>query len=299
VTPDQHESPSSPTRLRALIEAPELLVMPCAYDAVSARLVEEAGFAAVQCSGLGIAASRFGYPDLSLVSMQEMVDATRYIADAVEIPVLGDGDTGFGNAVNTWFTVRSFERAGAAGVNLEDQVLPKRCGRLAGKAVVTIDEMVGKIQAAVDARENPDFVINARTDALTLTGIEDVVDRGRAYIAAGATMFFVEGPRSREEIARVVGSVDGPVAINIIEGTEHGMDDITFDDLERMGVARVSLSVTTLLGAVRGVRRALDLLRESGRAVLDPDVHGTFDDLHRLGGLAHARDVSEKFERGR
>lgn len=285
------------TRLRELIEAPELLVMPCAYDSVSARLVEEAGFPAVQCSGLGVAASRFGYPDLSLVSMQEMVTATRYIAEAVSIPVLGDGDTGFGNTVNAWHTVRSFERAGAAGVNLEDQVLPKRCGRLDGKAVVSIDEMVGKIEAAVDAREDDDFVINARTDALTLTGIEDVIERGKAYMAAGATMFFVEGPRTPGEIERVVAQVDGPIAINIIEGTEGGMDALTFADLEAMGVARVSLSVTSLLGAVQGVRRALEHLRNSGGASHDAEIHATFDDLHRLGGLPHARSLSERFER--
>lgn len=284
--------------LRDLIRAPKLLVMPTAYDPLSAKLIQEAGYDAVQCSGLGIAASRYGMPDLSIVSMREMVEATRVIAQAVDLPVMGDADTGYGNAVNTWYTVREFERAGAAGVNLEDQVLPKRCGRLEGKDVISITAMVGKIEAAADARGNKNFVINARTDALPLYGIEDVIKRGNAYFRAGATMFFVEGVRSREEIKKLVASIDGPLAMNLMEDEiGNGLNDITFTELKELGVARVSLSVTTLLAAMRGVRRALEKIRESDGTRFDSDLHISFPELHTLAGTDFAVGVAKRFDR--
>ncbi len=154
------------TRLKQLIEDPRILVMPGAYDALSARLIEEAGFNAVQASGANIVACHFGVPDYSLVSAREMAEHTARIAAAVRVPVMADADTGFGNAVNTYLAVKEFEKAGTAGVNIEDQVMPKRCGHLEGKVLLPIDEAVAKIAAAVDARTDQDFVINARTDAL-------------------------------------------------------------------------------------------------------------------------------------
>jgi len=285
------------SRLKALIHSPKLLVMPGAYDAISARLCEQAGFDAIQCSGMGIAAA-MGFPDVSVLSMREVVDQTGAMAAAVNIPVMGDADTGYGNAVNTWFTVREFERVGAAGVNLEDQVLPKRCGRLDGKAVVSIDEMAGKIEAAVDARIDPDFVINARTDALSLNGIEDVIERGNAFLRAGATMFFVEGVRSREEISRIVKNVDGPIAINLIEDDiGAGLADITFDEIEKLGVARCSLSLSTLLGAVHGIKTALAKVNEWQGTRFDAGVHAPFESVHALAGMEHAADLSNRYNR--
>ena len=285
------------TRLSELIHSPKLLVMPGAYDAISARLCEQAGFAAVQCSGMGIAAA-MGFPDVSVLSMRDIVDRTGAMATAVDVPVMGDGDTGYGNAVNTWYTVREFERAGAAGVNLEDQVLPKRCGRLDGKAVISIEEMVGKLEAAVDARTDRDFVINARTDALSLNGIEDVIKRGNAFLRAGATMFFVEGVRTRDEIAHVVAKVDGPIAINLIEDDiGSGLADITFDELERMGVARCSISVSTLLGAIHGIKKALAKIGEWQGVHFDAEVHPPFESAHALAGMGHAADISSRYNR--
>lgn len=285
------------SRLKALIHSPKLLVMPGAYDAISARLSEQAGFDAIQCSGMGIAAA-MGFPDVSVLSMREVVDRTGAMAAAVNIPVMGDADTGYGNAVNTWFTVREFERVGAAGVNLEDQVLPKRCGRLDGKAVVSIDEMAGKIEAAVDARIDPDFVINARSDALSLHGIEDVIERGNAFLRAGATMFFVEGVRSREEISRIVKNVDGPIAINLIEDDiGAGLADITFDEIEKLGVARCSLSLSTLLGAVHGIKTALAKVNEWQGTRFDAGVHAPFESVHALAGMQHAADLSNRYNR--
>lgn len=285
------------TRLKELIHAPKLLVMPGAYDAISARLCERAGFAAVQCSGMGIAAS-LGYPDVSVLSMREVVERTGAMASAVSVPVMGDGDTGYGNAVNTWYTVREFERFGAAGINLEDQILPKRCGRMDGKAVISIAEMVGKLEAAADARTDPDFVINARTDALSLHGIDDVVKRGNAFLKAGATMFFVEGIRTRDEIAQVVAKVDGPVAINLIEDEiGAGLADITFDEIEKMGVARCSISLSTLLGAVHGIAAALSRINDWQGARFDPAVHAPFESVHALAGMETAIELSNRYNR--
>jgi methylisocitrate lyase len=284
------------TKLLSLIRSKKLLVMPAAFDPLSAKLIEEAGFEAVQCSGLGIAASHMGLPDVSVLSMREMADRTRVIANAVDVPVMADGDTGYGNVVNVWYTVREFEAAGAAGINLEDQVLPKRCGHIDGKEVIAAGEMVAKIKAAVDARIDPDFVINARTDALSLHGIDDVIERGNAYLRAGATMFFVEGITSREQIHRLVAELDGPLAMNMLEdGT--GPADLSFAELEEMGVARVSLSVTTLLGAIHGIRRALASVRQWDGTHFDPQIHASFDDAHALAGMSHALEIEKRFNR--
>jgi 2-methylisocitrate lyase-like PEP mutase family enzyme len=168
-------------QLRKMLEAREPLVMVGAYDAISAILIQRAGFKAIQCSGFGIAASLLGKPDVGLLSYGEMLDQTRKIVQAVDVPVMADGDTGFGTAVNVYRTVQEFEAISAAGVNLEDQVFPKRCGHLEGKEIVPIDEMVGKIEAAKAARTDPDFIINARTDAIAVSGLDEAIRRGNAY----------------------------------------------------------------------------------------------------------------------
>lgn len=243
------------TQLKTLIHDRHLLVMPGAFDCISARLAEEAGFSAIQASGANIVACHYGVPDYSLVSAREMAEQTGRIARAVEVPVMGDGDTGFGNAVNVYLTVRAFEDAGAAGINLEDQIFPKRCGHLEGKTVIDLDEAVAKIAAAADARRDKDFVINARTDALAVHGIEEAIRRGNAFLKAGATMVFVEGVNSIDAIKRAVKEIDGPVAINMVEGgkTPPGL---TFTILEEIGVARVSLPSTAMQAAIQGIRRA-------------------------------------------
>lgn len=253
------------TRLRQLIEAPELLVMPGAFDALSARIVQEAGFAAVQCSGFGISVSRLGLPDYSFLSFSDMVAATQHIVDAVELPVMADGDSGFGNAVNAWYTVRAFERIGCAGVNIEDQVMPKRCGHLEGKSLVPLDEAVQKIRACAEARTDPDFVINARTDALAVGGIEEVIRRGNAYLTAGATMVFIDGMSSRALARQAVEGIRGPVAINVVEGGK-SPGQFTFAEMQEMGIARVSLPGTLMLAAIQGMRDAMAALRADGYA---------------------------------
>src|SRR5690606_16287041 len=226
------------TRLLELIKRPEILVMPAVYDAMSARLVQEAGFPAVQCSGLSVSAAQ-GVPDMSILSMREMVEFTRSIVSSVNLPVMGDADNGYGNAINVWYTMREFEAAGAAGANLEDQIFPKRCGRLAGKELVSQHEMMLKIESARDALRDDAFVINARTDALTIEGIDAAIARGNAYLKAGASMIFVQGVSTKEQIETLTSEIHGPVGINLVENDPR-CEELTFSELQRLGVARVS-----------------------------------------------------------
>ncbi len=281
------------TRLRALIEAPEILVMPAAFDGLSARLVAEAGFEAVQCSGLGVAATE-ALPDFSILAMREMVDRTRVIARAVDLPVMGDADTGYGSAVNVWYCVKEFEAAGAAGMNLEDQVFPKRCGRILGKDIVSVEEMQLKIQAASDARQDPDFVINARTDALSLVGMDAAVARGNAYLEAGATMVFVQGVASVGQARELASRIRGPVAMNLME-EKASCAGMTFSELQRAGIARVSLSVSLLLASMHGMRTALQRVRAWDGTRVDGATYVPFEELHKIAGMPHAQSLEERF----
>lgn len=282
------------TRLKQLILAPKLLVMPGAFDPVSARLVQEAGFDAIQCTGFGMAAVHLGLPDYGFIGMNEMVEQTQRIADAVDIPVMADGDTGFGNAVNAWYAVRAFERAGAAGVNIEDQQMPKRCGHLEGKSIVPIDEAIAKVRACVEARADPDFVINARTDALAIGGIDEVVRRGNAYLEAGATMIFIDGMTSKALARQAVEQIRGPVAINVVEGGK-SPSSFTFDEMQAMGIARVSLPGTLLGAAIRGMRDALAAVSANG-CVGGPGAPVTdFKDVQSVVGFPRVFELERHF----
>jgi len=242
----------------------------------------------MQCSGLAISATYLGMPDYSFIAMSDMVAVTGRIASSVEIPVMGDGDTGFGNAVNTWYAVKAFERVGAAGVNIEDQVAPKRCGHLDGKDVISLEEGVAKIRAAADARADKDFVINARTDTLAVHGVEDVVRRGNAYLEAGATMIFVDGATTLEVIAAAVKGIRGPVGVNIVQGGKSA--DFDLQDLETLGVARVSLPGLLFTTALKAMDDALQAVRSSG------SVKGTAANMFpsaRTRGLTGMTKVTE------
>ncbi len=227
------------TRLKRLINDPKILVVPRVHDCISALSAEKAGFQAVQVSGFGLAATLLGKPDFGLLTYAENLMMTRYIAAAVDVPVMADADTGYGNALNVYRTVQGFEDAGVAGINIEDQVYPKKCGHMDGKAVISAEEMVQKVRAAVDARRDPDLVICARTDAIATYGIEEAIRRGKLYAAAGADLVFVEAPTTKEMIARVVKEIDAPVSINIALGGK--TPPMSWDELEALGVARVSV----------------------------------------------------------
>src|ERR1700730_863295 len=186
-------------QLRKLLNGPEMLVAPFVYDCLQAKIAEGVGFQGVYMTGFGTAAAR-GFPDLGLLTMSEMVQNVRAITHAVNVPVICDADTGYGNPINVWRTVREYEEAGAAALHIEDQVWPKKCGFLAGKQVIAMDEMVPKVRAACDARRDPNFVIIARTDALAVNGWDDVVRRARKYRAAGADLIFVDGIRTLDDL---------------------------------------------------------------------------------------------------
>ncbi|MEP9351877.1 isocitrate lyase/PEP mutase family protein [Xanthobacter sp. KR7-225] len=282
------------TRLKNLIFAPELLVMPGCFDPLSARIVEEGGYTATQCSGFAMSVTHLGLPDYSFLSMSDMLAVTQKIVDAVDIPVMADGDTGFGNAVNAWHMVRAFERIGCAGINIEDQVMPKRCGHLDGKSIVPIDEAVAKIRACSDARSDPDFVINARTDALAMCGIAEVIRRGNAYLAAGATMVFIDGLTSRNLAVEAVRNIRGPVAINLVEGGK-SPTDFDFDEMERVGIARVSLPLTLALAAVRGMREALSAVRHARGISASSQIVASFEDFKHLAGFDEVFALERKY----
>lgn len=253
------------TQLKQLLLQRNALPCPGVYDALSARMVERAGFQACQISGYGISASSLGMTDASFTSLEEVVRITSNIVRAVRIPVMTDADTGYGNAVNVWWTTRRLEETGAAGMNLEDQCLPKRCGHMAGKQIISLEEMVGKIKAAADARTDPDFVINARTDAASVCGIDEAIRRGNAYLEAGADMVFVESPQSVEEITRAIREIRGPVSINMLEGGR--TPRLTFEELRKLGAARVSCPMFTSLAVAYALQEGLAYLKEHGSSV--------------------------------
>lgn len=284
------------TQLKKMLEQRRAVVAPGAYDALSAILIERAGFELIQCSGFGLAASLMGEPDVGLLSVTEMVDQTRRIVRCVEIPVMGDADTGFGNAVNVVRTIEDFELAGCAGVNLEDQVFPKRCGHMDGKQLVSTEEMVLKIEAAVEARKDPDFVINARTDAIAVEGFEAAIERARAYVSAGADMIFLEAPRSAEQIRNAVSRIPAPVSINLFDSVVGGKTPLlSIEELKELGVARVSVPVGVVFAAVTGVEAYLKVIKERGIAPDRTDLCSSFEHFKDVVGLHEIRAIEERF----
>lgn len=283
------------TRLKELILDKKILIMPGAYDALSAKIIEKAGFQAIQCSGYGIAASVLGKPDIGILTMSEMLTQTRNICSAVNIPVMADGDTGFGNVVNVYHTVKNFEAAGAAGINLEDQVFPKRCGHMDGKEVISIDEMIQKIRAAVDAKVDKDFVINARTDAIAVLGMEEAIKRGNAYAAAGADLIFMEAPPSVEDIKYVIKGIHAPVSINMTDGGKTPL--ATIQQLEEWGAARVSIPVTAIFSAAKAIENAMRIILHEGVSptVNHPEMVVTFKEFTDLVGLPEIKAMEKKY----
>lgn len=255
--------------LRQRITHGDILVAPGVFDGLSARLAEDAGFDAVYASGGAIARSA-GLPDLGLVSLTEMLDRISQIVQAVGVPVIADADTGYGNALNVRRTVRLYEDAGVAALHLEDQVTPKRCGHYEGQELVSIEEMVGKVRAAVEARSDADLVIIARTDARAAAGLEEALRRARAYAEAGADMLFVEAPRSVDEVRAIAQALPLPLVYNL---TYSGKSPVLSPaDLAALGYRLVIFPADLQLGAIRGMQRVLDALRRNGMTSADERV---------------------------
>lgn len=286
-------------RLRELLEGDALVVSPGVYDGYSARLVEAAGYKTAATSGAAISNSRLGVADMGVMGLAENLDQCRNIVRAVSLPVTCDADTGYGNPVNVYHTVRAFEDAGAVGVNIEDQVSPKRCGHMPGKEVVPASDMVKKIEAACLARRDDDFVIVARTDALAVEGIDGALRRIDAYVAAGADVIFPDAVQSEEDIARIVDAAKVPVSINMGFGIRSRPTTplIPLPRLRELGVRRISLPRMLPAAAVKAMATALDLMRgviESGEPIDRPDLLAGIDDIMELMGYGEARTLEKR-----
>jgi len=266
-------------RLRALLAGPDLVQAPGAYDAITARLIEQAGFPAVYMTGAGTSAAQ-GFPDYGLLTLTEMAANAGLIARAVGLPVISDADTGYGNELNVTRTVREFEARGVAAIHIEDQVSPKRCGHLDGKAVIGLDEFASKIRAAAAARRDPDFLIIARTDANAVTGFEDAIARANAGLAAGADLAFVEAPKTLAEAAAIPQRVNGPCLLNVVPGGR--TPRIAPDEARAMGF-RLAIYPGACLGPVLVAVDAA-LARLKGETPAEGAKGGTPEDLFRRFG---------------
>jgi 2-methylisocitrate lyase-like PEP mutase family enzyme len=280
--------------LRSAFSAGETVLAPGCYDALGARLIEEAGFSAAYMTGFGSAASRLGRPDIGLMSLPEMVDNARRIASAVDIPVIADADTGYGNAINVIRTVREYEAAGVAAIHIEDQVMPKKCGHMENKQVVPAREMAAKVSAAVAARRSTDFLIIARTDARAVEGLDGALERGRMYVSAGADALFVEAPQSEAEIEAVAQAFpDVPLLFNYAEGGK--TPPIGFERLRSLGFSLVIFPLTLLLTATQAMRAALARVKADGTPIeLLPSLLG-FDEFLDFIGLPEVRELEQRF----
>lgn len=275
------------TQFRRLIEARRILRMPGVHDALSARLAVEAGFDAITMGGFAATGSLLAEPDSSQLSLTELADHYARVCGAVDVPVFADADTGFGNVTNVRRTVRLLERAGVAGLFIEDQVFPKRCGHTAGKTIVQAGDMVAKLHAALDARDDADLVIMARTDALAVNGIDDAVERINLYREAGADLLFVEAPPTVEAMRRIVQEAPGPHLANMIE---FGMSpELTGADLEQIGFAAVVWPVSSVLAVTKALRKVYAQLRDDDTTRDAHDSLVSFQEFAELVELTELR----------
>jgi 2-methylisocitrate lyase-like PEP mutase family enzyme len=291
---------SAGKRLKALIAAPEILVLPGVFDGFSTRLVQQAGYRAAFITGSGVSESRLGQPDVGIMGLDENVAAARAMAACSDMLLLADADTGYGNALNVHHTVRAFERAGVAGLMLEDQVWPKRCGHLKGKEVIAADEMVQKIRAAANARVDPDFVVKSRTDVLATHGLAEAIRRLNLYAEAGADLLFADAAMSVDDIAALARSVVKPLCVNMGFGIRQRSTTplLSARQLQDLGVAAVIYPRLLTACALRGMQQGLSLLRQSldsGEVVDRPDALVSFEELHDIMGMREVEALEQRF----
>lgn len=271
----------------------QLLVAPGCFDALSARLVEEAGFEAVYLSG-GAVARSMGLPDIGLVTMSEVVERAQQVVTAVKIPVIADADTGYGNAINLVRTVRELERVGVSAIHVEDQITPKRCGHLDGKEVISLPEMEKKIEAALATRTDPDFAIIVRTDARAVNGLEDAIRRGRSFARLGADAVFIEAPQSEAEMKTIARSLpEVPLMVNMFKGGKTPL--LPVSALERIGYRIAIFPSETQRAAIHAMRKALELLkREGSTEAMDRELT-TFKERDKIVGLDDWQELERRF----
>lgn len=279
-------------QLRELLAKDQILMAPGAYDVWSAKLIEQAGFPAVYMTGYGVSASTLGMPDIGLMSFEEILTMARHMAFAVQVPLIADADNGYGNVLNVVRTVREYEQAGVAGIQLEDQVLPKRCGHMEGKQLISKEEMVAKIRAAVYAKQNPETVLIARTDAVAVYGFEDAIDRAIAYREAGADVLFVEAMQTREQVETAGQRIQAPLFANMVEGGKTPL--YPADRLYEMGFRIVIYPVNTLYTATKAMCEALGTLRKTGDLTRIQEKTESFQNFNRMIGLEFYRDLEKQ-----
>jgi methylisocitrate lyase len=287
-------SPRKTAVLRRLLQADEVVLAPGCFNPLSACLVEQAGFKLVYVSGAAIAGNFLGYPDIGLTTMSEVLENARNIVRATSLPVICDADTGFGNAINMMRTVREFESAGLAGIQIEDQIMPKKCGHTEGKLLISKAEMVQKVKAAVDARQDPDFVFVVRTDAIAVNGIEDALDRALAYQEAGADVVFVEAPRTLEEMRRICRTIKAPLLANMVEGG--GKTPILpLQELKEMGYKMVIYPVSTHMAAIKAMQEVLAVLKQDGTTARCASKMVPFQEMFEVVGRSKFVALEKKY----
>lgn len=280
-------------KLREMLSRSRLLLAPGAFDGLSARMVEEAGFEAVYLSGGSVARST-GVPDLGLMTMSEVIERARQVVNAVQIPVIADADTGYGNALNVVRTVREFERAGVAAIHIEDQVTPKRCGHLEGKEVIPLGEMESKIRAALEARSDKDFAIIARTDSRAIHGLDDAIERGKAFARLGADAVFIEAAESEKELEAIARSIrDVPLMVNMFKGGKTPLLPASL--LEEMGYRIAIFPSDTQRAAIYAMKETLAVLKRDGSTAAIDDRLTTFQERDRLIGLGEWEKLEERY----
>jgi carboxyvinyl-carboxyphosphonate phosphorylmutase len=274
------------------LEKPGLIVAPGAYDGLTALLVEQAGFPAVYATGGGIARS-MGYPDLGLLTMTEIIERVENMVEVTKIPVIADCDTGYGNAINAMRAIRHFERAGAAGVHIEDQITPKKCGHYEGKQLIPVREMVPKLKACLQAREDKNFLVIARTDARAVEGFEGAIQRAKAYAEAGADVLFVEAPQSEEEIREIPKQIKAPLLINMFRGGK--TPEVPLRQLEEWGYKIAIVPSSPQLAAIRAMKDLLEALKRDGTLKQFADRMITFKERDEIVDLPRYSQLEKRF----
>ncbi|MGI3166998.1 isocitrate lyase/PEP mutase family protein [Pseudooceanicola sp. 200-1SW] len=279
--------------LKALVAEGNAALLPGAANALTARIIEDLGFRAAYLTGAGLTNTHLGMPDLGIVTASDVVETTSRISDVCQLPLIVDMDTGFGNALNTYTTVQRLERAGAAGIQLEDQVFPKKCGHFSGKDVVPLDEMLGKLKACLDARRDSDTQIIARTDSRAVLGFDAAIERAHAMIEVGADIIFVEAPETLEEI-RAIGQLPAPQLINLVVGGRTPMAGL--DDLKEAGFSLVLYANAALQASVKAMQEVLGSLKEHGSLQEVSDRLAEFTERQRIVGKPAFDALSDRYE---